>query len=228
MAQNFKFFVSGVSAENDIVNLRKIFPNSYFIDGNYKGAKGAFVVRELNNKEYGEKHKSVLTKEVRERGFFKPDVEITFWEPSCSTEEFNIEAYRIKREPIPACSVTLKNGKVLKINPAAGEPQQLLFGEVEEEKLEFASLYSRSTEYGRLAYTLIYLESELKEKGGLLVTDKRVQKLVELALRNSYELPSDIWNWLGWISMHDISSLFQAAMGAHESFLLWLGGSTSE
>lgn len=220
MAQNWKYFISGVDAQVDIVRLRKAFSGHYFIDGKYKGNKGVFAVTDTKKREYGPRKKSKLTKQLIEKGYFKEGTEIEFWAPACDPREFDISTYEKTRERLPTITVELVNEKRLKINPALGEPQSLIFGdEEEEEEIPYAALYSKSTEYGRLAYDLIYLEEELKHEGGILVTDSRVKKLVELAIVNSYSLPQDVWNWLSWISYEDIVPIYKAALGADERFL---------
>lgn len=223
MAQNYKYFISGVNAANDIEKLRKMFPEHYFMDGKHKDKSGVYVLTDTKNKEYGERKQSCLKKRFVTQKLLKEDQEIVFWTPACSTDEFNVDSYFINRTPIPYVKIELKNGKKLKINPAAGEPRQLIFGEEPvEETIPFAVLFSRATEYGRLGYSLIYKEEEMKDKGGILTNDPDVLRFVELAITNSYKLPQDVWNWLGWISFNDIVKIYQAGMGADERFLAFV------
>lgn len=224
MAQEYKYFISKLDAQRDIVKLRKLFPNHYYKDGMKKDTKGVFIIRETKNREYGEQRNSVLRNKLVKEGLLTEDQHVTFWAPSCSKDEFDYSKYEIDTGR-PKISVTLTNGKVVNINPAAGEPKEMIFGgDYEEERIQMASLYSRATEYGELAYQLIYAEDEVQEQGGLLSNDKRLLKLIELAMVNSYSLPLDMFNWLNLVSQNDVGLLYKAAMGADQSFLEALVG----
>jgi len=220
MAQNWKYFISGLDSTNDIVKLRQIFKGkNYYLNGHLKGAKGVYVLKNLKDKEYGEKKSSRLGQFHIKNGLLSEKNEVTFWSPSCDRGVYDYSQYEIDTKR-PKIVVTLDNDKVIKINPAAGEPKEMIFGgDYEEERLPIASLYSKSSEYGSLAYELIYLEDELAHEGGIMTNDKRVLKLVELALINSYDLPQDMLNWLSIISHRDIIAIYKAAMGASEHFL---------
>ena len=224
MGNVWKYFISGFDSQNDILTLRKIFPKHSFKNGMHKNTKGVYALVNTKTKEYGDKKPSIMKKLLTSKGIVKESTEIIFWPPSVDRDSFDYSAYQ-KTSFLGYIPVTLDNGKVVNIIPAAGEPKELIFGgDYEEERIPMASLYSKASEYGSLAYELAYLEDELKDKGGLLVNDKRVLKLVELAMINSYSLPHDMLNWLSLVSFKDINSIYQAAMGANQHFLEQLVG----
>lgn len=223
--QDFKFWIKGIDCEDvaGLLRLRKHFPSTserpyFYLKGRYKGDQGTYVLTDLKAHNYSEVTKS----SVQSRAF---GTDVYFWAPSCDPKEFDIDSWFKPRDPIPAIPVELNSGVTVKINPAAGEPKQMLFGEpYEEEKLPYASIYSKATEYGKLAYKLIYKEDELKDEGGLKTNDPELFKLIEMAFEHSYSFPKDILNWLRIVNFDDINALYQAAMGASAPFMEWLQG----
>lgn len=210
----------------DLKELRHEFPNYYFLKGNHKGVRGCFAVKDLKNKTYGEKTVSSLNSIFKKKGFIGPDDTVYFWEPAVDRDNFDISQFE-KKSFLPKIPVNLTNGMRVRIIPAAGVPEEMLFGEEEEdeERLPFAKIFSKSNEYGKLAYDLIYLEDELNDSGGIPMSDIRVKKFIRLALLESYDLPADIWKYLGLtFNVKDTPELYKAGLGADQGFLDVLRG----
>lgn len=191
-------YKSDKDIQSELNFLRKKFNTEhkeyYFKAGKHKGDNVIFVLNDLTTKVYGE---PIISKQHKDCMFYPPT----------DDTKIDLEQYEIhKNRREYKIKVDLVDGHSLYIIPASLEPKRVVFDldEVEEED----NPYSTATEYGRLAYSLY---DEAKKGDSLPIA--MLKKLVILSLMKSYNIPIDIWNWLGIVSAQDFDPIAAAAMG---------------
>lgn len=201
----WKFFIPNKDNEDDIRELRKLFPDHYYLNGKFRNDSGVYAVKTIEHIEYGD-HEPSRNIEGTE-----------YWHPS----EENIKKIDIEEYEEPSdikLLVELASGQRIKIIPAMGLPRKIFFGDLvndknafKKEKVEIAGQYNTAFNYGKIAYDLIYLlhnNGEFKEEDMHLIGC-----LVNEGIKMSYNLPLDVLNDLIEATSNDSSALFHACMG---------------
>lgn len=190
----------GVDKEVVLDALRKEFPGYFFFNGVYKDSKGIFCCYSQVLKDYGEK--------------FQLENGDWFFGPSAK----NIESLKFtdhETDPSERIDVKLVNGKTLRIYPATALPRQVLFGKRRKSD-STASPFNTDIAYGKAAYELYFRSSKNEQ---ILLDDPQMIQFVEMALRESYKLPSEFWDSIRYITTTDIDKIFSAAMGMSWEYL---------
>lgn len=195
----YKFFTSryGRSIEDNILKLRKDFPNMQFIPGINKDIKGIWCLKDTTTREYGEK------------------VELENGDVLSLPTEENIQKIiddlkKYESNQTIRIPIELVSGTTVSIFPASAIPKKAILSlrtkVVQEEELP----YNTKHEYGKIAYKL-YLRSQKNED--LKSSDPDLGLLIKLAFENSYNLPIEVIDSLGIVSIQDYDKLFAASMG---------------
>jgi hypothetical protein len=199
-------YYSDKDAGSQIELLRRKFNTKtkqyYFKDGSYKGKSCIYVLNDLTTKQYAE---PLDSKQFKGSLFFPPL-------ESISLED--VEIQKDKREW--KIKVDVVSGVTLWIIPATLEPKKIVFDFDDTGAKEEDSPYSLATEYGTLAYSIF---DDIEHKKEVTLSDPRVKKLIMLALQKSYNIPIDIINWAGIVSVQDVDPLLSAAMGISPELL---------
>lgn len=206
MSWKYIYFTE-TSAESQIDFLRKRYNTKskvyYFKNGKYKDRSCIYVLNDLITKTYGE---PIPSKQHPNDLFFPPlnPLVISDYEILPDKKEWKIK-------------VDLVEGTTLWIVPATLEPKKIVFdfddntGVTEEN-----SPYSLATEYGTLAFSIF---EDVQAKKDIMLNDKRIKKLILLAIQKSYSIPLDIINSCGIISSQDIDPLLSACLGINPELL---------
>lgn len=206
----WKYFVPNMDKEDDIKYLRTILPNHYYANAIVQGTNGVIARPKIKNDEhdhikYSEWHDSTLGEDIK----------------FAILEDKEIDIKKFQKESSMAINVDLINGQRMQIIPAIAQPKKVIFGHSHiKERIPEAANYNQSTRYGKLGYDLLYrIEDQdgfavTKDDDDLVINDPHVLEFVQEAILYSYHtLTTDIFNYLGIITIKDVEQLMIAGLG---------------
>jgi hypothetical protein len=196
------------NGKNDLPALRKKYPGMNFKAGKYKDKSVTFVLKDLTTKEYSD---PIDSEEYPGVTFFAPKAIPTDIQVFLDEHKINKEIDERK------ILVTLPSGIKLVITPATLEPKKVLLSITKPSATIRGENFYGTTEYGLLAYKVY---SEVKEKGGVDIGSEDCIKLISHALRKSYTLGIDMWNYLELIGTESLDPLLSAACGVGDEVIL--------
>lgn len=182
---------------DDISPLKNEFPNFYFKNGMRKNEKGIYAIFDLDNLTYD------APLELDNGDFFYP--------PTKENKEKlikNLSNYKTDKEE--RINIKLISGSIIEIVPASAIPKQIYFGSRIKNKENDNNPFSKATEYSKMAYKLYEISSQNKINE---INDEEFLKFIELALIESYKIPTDLFNCLELVSYQDLQNIFYGAMG---------------
>lgn len=193
-----KYFTKryGSNAVEQLVALRREFPEHSFAAGNHKGERGIFCLSDIENREYGEKV------ELENGDLFFPPTEANL-----TLVRNTLSSYKTQWEE--RIKVTLLCGVDLYVFPASCLPKKVYF--TQKKKSNVDSPYDDTTEYGRAAYKI---HDRTQKEDGMKIDDPQILDFILLGLRYSYKLPKEYWDCLGMVTLGDFDKLFAAMLGA--------------
>ena len=202
---DFKFFDPQGSSityiEYNYKKLKKQYPGCSFRIGKHRSVKGIFV---LSSKEYLD--------------IVKEPIEIAdatwFWGPADRDKAIAaLSCYETSVKD--KLAIQIDCGATLKIFPASALPRKVFLSrrQVDTEIKEGENPYPKINPYGCLAYELF---DRFKDGEEVPLSDPKVIDFVTMALRNSYNLPIEVFDSLELLSIQDLDSILMAAMGVTE------------
>lgn len=198
---------SEVGQKSDLEALRKKYPGMKYLVGKNKDKTVVFVLKDITTKEYAE---PIESEEYPGVAFYAPKEIPNDIQKFLDENKVNADIDERKVQ------VTLPNGIKLVIIPATLEPKKVLLSMTKPVSIKGDNFFGTS-QYGMLAYKIY---NEVKEKGGIEVSSDDCVKLISLALRKSYNIPIDVWNWLEIVGSESLDPLLSAACGVGEEVVL--------
>lgn len=203
----FKYFTTrfGTDPITTLMELRKEFPTMQFRSGVRKGTKGIWVIKDVEFKdEYG------TPWETDKGDFFYPPHQSFLNKIKETLSDYKTDVF----ERLP---VKLRCGIILDIFPASCIPRKALFSRrMKKQELTEEEIYNKAHPYGAKAYELYFRSLTNKE---IKLDDDQFVDFVLSALKESYTLPTEIWDALEIITLQDYDSIFAAGMGIPDEAL---------